>query len=374
MLERRQKGGLWAIWAFYFLIAFEIVYMITPFGIYYYSVYGKGLLFLNHSAATSWLTAFFLPHYAATSSAVLNTYKIVGWIIAPAGFLLFCIGAGQIYYSKFRNRKAVTGGIYNFIRHPQYASLAVCSFGLLLVWPRYLVLIMFITMLFAYYFLARAEERECEERFGASYIEYKKRTSMFLPLPFGELPRLLPVSGVKRYAAILALYLAALASSVYTAQLLKEYSIRSLYAAYSEHSATIALADIGKNRLNRVMAIAAQDNGVRARLAGMNGQGAFLNYVLPAEWFFPDVPMNDWKGIGEHYTPDHYDADRYRILFMQAKFRPDAAQPEGTELISRTVKRNPLIEVEVSLKENRVLRIDDPPATVVWGDIPTPLF
>jgi len=142
-----SKKTFWAIWVFYLLIAFEIIYMISPFGIYYYSVYGRGLNFLNDNSSTAWLSSFFLPHIVETSSLVLNTHKDVGWMLAIIGFLAFCIGAGQIYYYKFAKKGAVTGGIYNIMRHPQYISLAICSFGLLLFWPRYLVLIMFITML-----------------------------------------------------------------------------------------------------------------------------------------------------------------------------------------------------------------------------------
>jgi protein-S-isoprenylcysteine O-methyltransferase Ste14 len=135
---------------FYLLIGFEIVYMISPFALYYYSVYGQSLNFLSENPVTAWLTTFFLPHVAKTSSTLLNTVGDVGWTLALLGFLAFCVGAAQIYYYKFARKGMVIGGVYNFIRHPQYVSLSVCSLGLLLAWPRYLVLISFVTMLFAY--------------------------------------------------------------------------------------------------------------------------------------------------------------------------------------------------------------------------------
>lgn len=375
MIKTRYKKGFSAIWIFYFLIAFEIVYMISPFAIYYYSLYGKGLSFLNDTPVTSWLTAFFLPHFAKTSSFILNICKDIGWSLAITGFLAFCIGAGQIYYSKFAKKQAVTGGIYNCIRHPQYVSLSICSFGLLLVWPRYLVLIMFISMLFVYYFLARAEEQECEGKFGGSYIEYKNSTFMFLPLPF-KLAPLLPRSGVKRIAAILSLYLIAVAFSIGTAQLLKKFSISHLYTAYSENAATISLAKIDKEHFKKIIQIALSDDDVQKRLheATRFEKAKFLNYVLPAEWFCPDIPMNDEQGIGEHYMPDNYDANRYKILFMHAAAKPNGTGSEGKEILSNTMKRTPIMEVEVSLSENKVSRIESPPATVRWGDIPTPLF
>ena len=377
MTEKKPHNAFRALWIFYLLIAFEIVYMITPFGLYYYSVYGKGLNFLNNSPVTSWLAGFFLPHFAKTSNLVLNVYKAVGWSLAIAGFFAFCIGAGQIYYSKLAKKQAVTGGIYNFIRHPQYVSLSICSFGLLLVWPRYIVLIMFITMLFAYYFLAQAEEKECEAKFGRSYEEYMNRTRMFLPftLPFSTALHL-PASGMKRHVTILAMYLIIITASLGLANLLKAYSINNLYTLYSAGSATISLDKIEKDRLEKIIEIALKDGNVQKMLpAAINDRGGkFLNYVLPADWFFPDIPMKDARNIGEHYSPNDYDRDLFKILFMRAILKQGSTDPEGKALILNTVKRKPIIEVEVSLNQNRVVRIDNPSPTVIWGDIPTPLF
>lgn len=378
MTGKKPRKKAWrAIWIFYFLIAFEIVYMISPFAVYYYSVYGKGLNFLNNSPVTSWLTSFFLPHIAQTSVFIFNVYKDAGWALAIAGFTAFCIGAGQIYYSKFAKKQTVTGGIYNYVRHPQYVSLSICSFGLLLVWPRHIVLIMFISMLFAYYFLAKAEEKECEEKFGESYIEYKKRTQMFLPfsIPFSKSP-VLPERGVQRLSATLIVYLIVVASSIGMANLLKNYSVSSLYASYSGNSAAISLGKIDKESFDKIIEIALKDNEVRKRLAGAGDASTteFLNYVLPSGWYFPDIPMNDRENRGEHYSPGNYGKNLYRILFMRAIVKPSSTHPEGSALIRNTVKRNPVVEVEVSLQENKVLRIDNPPPLVRWGDIPTPLF
>ena len=57
---------------------------------------------------------------------------------------------------------------------------------------------MFVTMLFVYYLLAKAEERECEAKFGASYLEYKAKTAMFLPLKSIKSPHILPKDRTKK--------------------------------------------------------------------------------------------------------------------------------------------------------------------------------
>jgi len=139
------------------LIAFEFFYMASPFAFYFYSVYGPTLNFIADSPALSWLVSVFLPHYAKTSSDLLNLHNWLGWALAALGFSAFCIGVWQVYYHKLTRKRVVTGGVYNYIRHPQYVSLLVCSFGMLLLWPRYIVLVSFVTVLFAYYFLASSD-------------------------------------------------------------------------------------------------------------------------------------------------------------------------------------------------------------------------
>ena len=41
--NRLFRKSFWIAFAFYFLIGFEIFYMVSPFAAYFYSVYGPGL-------------------------------------------------------------------------------------------------------------------------------------------------------------------------------------------------------------------------------------------------------------------------------------------------------------------------------------------
>jgi len=83
------------------------------------------------------------------------------------GGAVFLLAFAQIYWAKSRQKGPVTGGAYAVARHPQYLALAIVGLGTLLIWPRYLVLIMYITMLFLYAILARWEEERCAQQFGA---------------------------------------------------------------------------------------------------------------------------------------------------------------------------------------------------------------
>jgi hypothetical protein len=46
----------------YFFITLEMLFMVTPFALYYYSAYAPLLSAPSNFPAAAWLPAFFLPH------------------------------------------------------------------------------------------------------------------------------------------------------------------------------------------------------------------------------------------------------------------------------------------------------------------------
>ncbi|UCG66093.1 MAG: isoprenylcysteine carboxylmethyltransferase family protein [Deltaproteobacteria bacterium] len=373
------KRAAWTVAVFYILIAFEFFYMASPFAIYFYSVCRPGLNFLNQVPGAAWLTSFFLPHIVAeTSSTLVNLHNVVGAVLAILGFVTFCVGAGQVYYYRLTRKGAVTGGIYNIIRHPQYASFALCSFGLLLLWPRYIVLVMFMTMLFAYYFLAKVEERECEEKFGQSYIDYKNRTNMFLPfrIPLTEKLPNLPQSRLKKALSIAALYVLTVLVSLGLARGIQSLALDSLYALYSKDSAYISVSKIKPETMEKLVAIALANEDVQTKLgdAKDSTNTKFLNYVLPAEWYVSEIPMNVVEGSPDHFLrSDDYDKSHYKIIFTKADLRTDR-HVEGKELLLNTVKRIPIVEVWLDLSQSKVNNVQNPPATMKYENTPVPVY
>ena len=383
MSEKIQKSSItkrtfWIVAVFYVLIAFEFLYMATPFAIYFYSVYGPGLNFINKYPALVWLSTVFLPHIVVeTSSLLVNSHNIVGGVFFIIGFLGFCITAGQVYYYKFARKGVVTAGVYNFTRHPQYLSLAICSFGLLLLWPRFIVILPFLAMLFAYYFLAKLEEKECETKFGQAYIEYKNSTSMFLPIRLGlidKLPRL-PKSGFKRFLAMIALYVFTAAAAIALATGIRNWTINSLYALYSKDSVYISVAQVDGETLEQIVKIAISNHEVQSRLKN-GAQGAstkFINYVLPNTWYVSEIRMNPVEGGRGHHFPGDYDKNQYKIVFTRAEVRT-SQEVEGKDILLNTVKRVPVVEVGIDLAQNQVIEIKDPPATVRYAGVPVPIY
>ena len=367
------KRSFWGALAFYLLIAFEFFYMAGPFAVYFYSVYAPALNFFNQTSALSWLSSFFLPHVVQkTSSPFLNFLLIGRYVLAIAGFLAFCVGAFQVYYHKLAKKGIVTGGIYNYVRHPQYASFIVCSFGLLLIWPRYIVAIIFVTMVFFYYLLAKVEEAECERKFGQSYIDFKNRTGMFLPFKLSFLPAL-PTKRSKKIIAMICTYLFATAAILGIANGLNRMTIESLYSTHTENAVTVALCGISDENIEKAVSLVLSDETVQSKIGGFDSNAKFLNYILPAEWYAAEIPMNKIEHVRGHYSPAAYNRDLFKIIITKAYLR-DGVTAAGKGILTSVYLREPIVEVWVNFSDRAVVKILDMPEEIMFRGIPVSVF
>lgn len=83
----------------------------------------------------------------------------------------------------FENTTAlVTTGVYRYIRHPLYASLLLVAWGAALKRVDATSLTLAAAATAFLVLTAKADERECVERFGDAYRDYVTRTRMFVPL------------------------------------------------------------------------------------------------------------------------------------------------------------------------------------------------
>ena len=386
MSEKINRSLTPLAWTAYLLIGVEILYMISPFALYYYGTYGPSLNFLHQWPATAWLTGFFLPHYVQTSSSILNALHGFGGVLFVAGLGMFLVGAGQVYYAKFSGNGAVTNGLYRFVRNPQYTALGVMGLGLLLVWPRFTVLIMYSMMLFVYYFLAKQEERECEGKFGDAFRGYAERTPMFFPWRISIIQQLpaLPKSGIKRVVANLALFFGVLVFFLVVGFWVREISVRNLSALNTSDSATISTVRMLPEKIEKIMEVALDVPEVQDRLAqaGFGAGEKFLNYVVPLTWFLPDLPLEVIpEGVYGHHQPDKFNRDEFKVLFTKARLFRWGPVPgltcnlvTGPDIIKRTFGRVPIIVVKLNVATREILGVETPPSHVRWGDIPTPLF
>ena len=165
------RAGQTALKFLSLFVILEPIWMLLPFaGFLYGSV--MHIQTLAQNPATAWLTHFVFP---------VLTLGVVGPILVAVGFVLFLIGAGQIYWAKLRRSGLVTNGLYRYVQHPQYIALTLFGLGILLTWGRAITFLAFFVMMFLYYYLAKSESRACARLFGEEYERYREKTSFIIP-------------------------------------------------------------------------------------------------------------------------------------------------------------------------------------------------
>ena len=373
--NRVVKGTFWSAVAFYIIICFEFLYMASPFAVYFYSVYSPALNFFNDSTILSRLNSFFLPHVVrSTSSTFINVLTLAGGVLAAIGFLTFCIGACQVYFSKLTKKGVVTGGIYNFVRHPQYTSFIICSFGLLIMWPRFIGAIMFVTMVFAYYLLAKVEEKECAAKFGQSYIDYKNRTNRFLPFCIAPLSKIrLPESRKNKVLVLVATYFTSLVIILAVASGLQVKSINSLHSTHTDNSVNISISAMSEENINNIISIVSLDDRVASILAEHDDNAVYINYILPTTWFAAEIPMKDVARGRGHASPRNFDPNYFKVIITRVNLR-NSENTSTANLLTNVHTLEAAIEVWVDISEQRVTQILNVPEEIKYDGIPVAIF
>jgi protein-S-isoprenylcysteine O-methyltransferase Ste14 len=140
----------------------------------------------------SWLIGKNLPEGYLWGHTLINQIGYWGMYvnyisIIVAAFLI--INGWYNIYHKYWKKDGGTGevvktGVYKYIRHPQYTGFYLLTLGMIFEWATIPMLIMWPVILVMYYQLAKKEEADMVKEFGDEYVEYRKRTKMFLPFIF----------------------------------------------------------------------------------------------------------------------------------------------------------------------------------------------
>jgi hypothetical protein len=154
---------------------------------------------------------------------------------------------------------------------------------------------------------------------------------------------------------------------------LQNYSLQHISSFATADLVVLSPAQLAPARLEQATKLALADGNVAEALRAEGyGQGEkFLAYVVPIAWRLPDLPM-ETRQEGGHYTPRQFDPDALKVLFTRVLMYDGNTQ--GLEIVKHAVKRESIVLVKLDLANRTVLGREKPPATVRWGDVPTPYF
>ncbi len=396
--SRPVLGGIVVL---YFVIALEVLVMISPFAALFYSVYDPFLLFFARWPATHWLADFFLPHMVLPPGAFLKALRVAGSVLFVGGALVFLGCAAQVYFHKLARRGPALGGLYAWIRHPQYVALAIAGLGLAILWPRFLTVVLWAAMIGLYDLLARDEERRMLAEFGDPYRAYMARTGRFLPRRVEDALARLPGPRSPALRSVVAL-MAVLASAVGGAFALRAFTVSRLPLWSDGRVSVLAILPGDTMMLEHRMEAVLRMPDVESRLAAR--PGAVLGYLVPPRYVMQGMiadtdpayrlyerhqtlPMiADWifhpfrHLQGGHEAMAHHPAGAARAgsgsptVRRLIVVRVQDGGPLPSSLFAIGAVRVPQFYVDVDMHTLTVLAVRDLGPGTGWGRVPTPVF
>lgn len=391
----KTKIALNSAIALYFVICFEILIMISPFAGFFYSAFNPFLLGLARYRATRWLSAFFFTHMVVPPNDFLKVVRILGSVFFSLGLLVFLICAFQVYAGKFLRRGPATKGLYVFIRHPQYVGLATAGAGLAILWPRFLVVLLWLAMVLVYYLLARDEEGRMQRQHPTAYPEYLQRTGMFLPR---SIENAVPLSSLaSKVAAFLLLAVLVLGGAF----LLRQYTVEHLPLWSESNVVVLAVLADDKGMMEHRMGDVLNLEQIKSRV---DENQSYLVYFLPTNYVMQGLIADtgdSWQLYKRHHTISrfadwifhpfshlggahasvfepgdhaHHNASASpvrRLIFVKVS-GPSATNPANVFDIGAT--RTPEFMVDVDVHNLSVLATKNLPSETAWGKVPTPTF
>ncbi len=399
----------------FFIMAFEVMIMISPFAFFFYSVFNPIFHWLDAYPMTRWLTHFFLPHIILPPTILLKTIRILGSVLFVIGSTTFIVCALQVYLGKIFGWGIANRGLYRFVRHPQYTSLGLWGLGMAILWPRFIVLSTLSVMLILYYFLAKDEERRMIRQYGDSYKDYMQKTGMFFPRVRDiESSNELSVNPFQtKNMLILATVVIVIIGSGFV---FRNITLNSLYLHSKENVTLVSIMPEDNEREAFVLNAIQSEN-----LEFINKDRKYLGYEMPVDYIMQGMIANtgnehhlykqhhtiglivDWvlhpfehlrrspsaqmakirnvepSMARRHHCPLNIhdpnmncnNCEFRRIIFVEID-NPSKHSIYGKELFAFNTKRIPVGYIDVNTKTGKIINKKPVDSKTAWSDVPTP--
>jgi protein-S-isoprenylcysteine O-methyltransferase Ste14 len=405
------RGGILV----FFVMAFEVMIMISPFAFFFYSVFNPVFHWLDAYPTTRWLTHFFLPHMILPPTLPLKIIRISGSVLFVLGSTTFIICALQVYLGKIFKRGIANRRIYRYVRHPQYFSLGIWGLGMAILWPRFIILATLSIMFFLYYFLAKDEERRMVILYGDSYREYMRTTGMFLPKIWGNKSNTPVPINLFNPKNIFALLLV-MAIVVGAGFVCRSVTLNSIQLKSKDNVTLVSIMPEDNDKEPAILN-AIKYSGIKF----LNKDNDYLGYEMPVDYIMQGMIANtgaehhlykqhhtvgliiDWVlhpfehlrrspsaqmakmnnvdpamarrhhcplGIN-HQNMDCNNCEYRRVIFVEVD-NPSKKHISGKELFAFSTTRIPVGYMDINTKTGEIINVKEVDSKTAWGDVPTP--
>ena len=399
----------------FFIMAFEVMIMISPFAFFFYSVFNPIFHWLDTYPMTQWLTHFFLPHMILPPTLPLKIIRVSGSVLFVIGCTTFIVCALQVYLGKIFKWGIANRGIYRFVRHPQYTSLGIWGVGMAILWPRFIVLVTLSIMFILYYFLAKDEEKRMVAEYGNSYRQYMDRTGMFFPsINASKSTFTVPAPLLNRKTILVQLFVVAIV--IGTGFVFRFLTLHSLQISAKDNIALVSI--MPEDSAKALTVLNALHSG---HLKFLKNDKAYLGYLMPVDYIMQGMIANtggeshlykqhhtvgliiDWvlhpfahlrrspaarmADMGHvdpvtarrHHCPlginketmDCNHCEYRRIIFVEVD-SPAGNHMTGDELFAFNTKRKPVGFIDIDTNTGVLVDKQSVDSKTAWSDVPTP--
>ena len=104
--------------------------------------------------------------------------RVGGAILALIGYVLFIVARlqlGRSFSVTPQAKELMTGGLYSRIRNPIYVFVDVMWLGLIFALPLYWLFVPLLVLIPLHVYRAGQEAKVLQEKFGQSYLDYRKQ-------------------------------------------------------------------------------------------------------------------------------------------------------------------------------------------------------
>jgi len=114
------------------------------------------------------------------SSDIVIDYIAI--LLVLAGFLIYVVSYTYLPIAK-HGKELIQGGLYSYVRHPQYSAIIFFFYPAIALFMRSYVLVFSTVMVYIVFTLfVMQEEKYMVRLFGKSYLEYIKKIPRFIPV------------------------------------------------------------------------------------------------------------------------------------------------------------------------------------------------